>query len=622
MIPLWAAFILQVLLSWVLVRCYGQKLGFDNLVRRMVWLHTAGVAFAWGLGLLFWATAQPSDVGASDLWMERLIPTLFAAGLIGLNLFYGLQILVVQVWGEPLKPALIPTLWPQLRSLVAAVGRIPYLVLIGIALIALGLIVSAWILGPALHAVFHWPEAVSAWVRLHVWHGIVFLSAGITLLLELRRRGYLGTWQIALYYDTILSFWLWSEDQRFTSHFDFAAEERARASYPITRPDHPRPNVIIITMDCWRWDHLSATGYHRPTTPFLAELMATGRLHHVERAVAVSNSSRHGIMGILASRQLESIHTQNFRLHDILHQQGYRTHFLVSGDHSSFENLRACYGPKVDVFRDGLSPAVRFTVNDDRNLIDAVEQLPAADDRPHFFYLHLMTPHDLGVLKDESIQWPTPHAKIGVRQRFDGATGRVDSYDNKVLQADHHLRRIFATLEARGYLENAITVLTADHGQSLGEHGKFGHRLDIHESEIRIPLFFMESGDFDYGTMPFASQVDIAPTLLDRLGLPRPATWAGNSLLRQPPQRAFYTCASALPWTDEIAWSGFTQPDDPHCWKYLFRTDSSGRWQERLFDLAIDPGELHDLAAEINAEFIVPFREIARSHRATALPSI
>lgn len=621
MIVFWCALLTQVSLSWTLTRRYGQELGFGKVIRRMIWIHTLGVAFSLGVFLIVWATSPPSKIGPPDLWLERLVPTAFVVGLLGLNLIYVLQIFVVKTWSEPLKPSLIPTLLPQLRSLVAAVGLAPYFVLTGLVVAASGLIVSAWVLGPTLSAAIRWPDAMSIWVRLHPLHAIVVLAAGILCLLEARRRGRLGVCRIALFYDPIISFWLWSEDQRFHSQFDGTAEQQARVSYPPAAPGLPRPNVIVITLDCWRWDHLSATGYHRPTTPFLQQLMNTGQLHSVERAVAVSNSSRLGIMGILASRHLEGIHPQNFRLHDILQQQGYRTNFLVSGDHACFENLRACYGPFVDLFRDGLSPEARYTINDDRNIIQAIDQLPPAEGRPHFFYMHLMAPHDLGILEEDTIQWPAPHAKISLRKRFIGATTTIDDYDNRVLQADHHLRSIFTGLQSKGYLENSITVLTADHGQNLGEHGLFGHRVDIKESEVRVPLFFYESSKFDYGPMPFGSQVDIAPTILDRLGLPKPATWAGNSLLGHVPRQAFFTCSSVLPWTDEIAWSGFTQPEANHCWKYLFRVDSAGYWQERLFDLKSDPGELYNLADKLEQDFITPFRDLAQSHRPSSLNS-
>ncbi|MCC5021844.1 MAG: hypothetical protein J6386_03145 [Candidatus Synoicihabitans palmerolidicus] len=71
--------------------------------------------------------------------------------------------------------------------------------------------------------------------------------------------------------------------------FDSEGEVRALASYPILAPTAPRRNVILITLNCWRWDHLSVAGYARRTTPFLEELHAAGKLESVRHTVGISN---------------------------------------------------------------------------------------------------------------------------------------------------------------------------------------------------------------------------------------------------------------------------------------------------------------------------------------------
>ncbi|HVU25720.1 MAG TPA: sulfatase-like hydrolase/transferase [Opitutus sp.] len=601
----------QATLTWLLTRRYARHFGSTALVRRMLWLHCAGVGFILGVVLLAWAVWPPLEVAQSYLWLDRVFPTVLAIGLLGLNLFHLLQILLVRIWFEPLKPALIPTFVPQLRSLAAAVGPAPYLAVgavAGLGAVATGCV---WLLSPAIQAWVRWPPAAAAWVRLHAFYGVIALAAAIGLILILRKRGVGTTWFLALYYDPILSFWLWRPEKRFPLNLDLAAEIHARESYPVAHANPPRRHVIVITVDCWRWDHLSVMGYERPTTPFLDTLKAAGRLHSVDHAVAVSNASRPGIMSVLASRYLGNIHPGIFRLHDVLKLHGYRNHFLLSGDHSAFENLRACYGPNVDVFMDGLSRGVPHTTNDDRNVVAALRQLPRVDGTPGFFYLHLMSPHDLGVLEDEAIRWPVPGARIGLRKRYEDPASAVDCCDNKTLQADLHLRRIFAALEQKGYLDQALIVLTADHGQGLGEHGSFGHRINIREPELRIPLFFVDEPAFAYGSLPFASQVDVAPTVLDRLGLSCPATWAGHSLLRRPRARAHFACASATPWSHEMPWSGFVEPAAGHCWKYLFRVDSAGQRHEQLFDLAADPGEFLDLTTQVDPRLLASFRQAA-----------
>jgi arylsulfatase A-like enzyme len=178
-----------------------------------------------------------------------------------------------------------------------------------------------------------------------------------------------------------------------------------------------------------------------------------------------------------------------------------------------------------------------------------------------------------------------------------------------------YLRRIFALLEAKGYLRDYVSVITGDHGQSLGEHGVFGHGRSLWQSEVRVPVFFMESGNFRYGPMPFASQVDIAPTLIGRLGLPEPSSWQGRSLLAPPPEhRAFLT--SNPPGN----WRGFVEAYGGHRYKYVFDASGRGAFEEKLFDLVADPGETNDLAATGSQDPLARFRHVAAEHFQTPIP--
>ncbi|MCC5021843.1 MAG: sulfatase-like hydrolase/transferase [Candidatus Synoicihabitans palmerolidicus] len=275
---------------------------------------------------------------------------------------------------------------------------------------------------------------------------------------------------------------------------------------------------------------------------------------------------------MLASRELAQIHPTNLRIHDVLKKQGYRTHFWVSGDHRAYENLRDCYGPGVDIFRDGLDPTNEYTTNDDRNMINAVRQLPAFDGTPGFVYFHFMSAHETGVLQPEAQQWPHPKARPPLSLHRGMLIVPADSHDKGTLQADLHLRRLFAALESRGYLQDAIVAITADHGQSLEEHDIVGHRTNLHEPELRVPLYLVDPQRGKRGPLPpFASQIDIGPTVSDLLGLPVPVTWAGRSLLRQPRKRAFFTCSSTFPWSSTNPESGFIEPTATHCWKFLYR---------------------------------------------------
>lgn len=600
----------QVLLSVLAASVFVRRLGIRSYSRRVIGLHGALIG---GLMTVMLVLGGLSPCWASGDLARRGLPVVLLGGMFALNLFYLLQLALVRICNEPLKPALLPVLLPHLRSLTVVMGPMPGVVVGGIGLLGLAVVAAAWWWAPGILALLAWPPPLLDWSRAQAgWVAGAGLAVVLAGLIG-RRCGLGGVWLLAAHYDPLLSFWLWTAESRYGNLAALPADLAAERAYPGPEETaRPTRTVIVITIDCWRWDRLSATGYDRPTTPFLEELVAAGVAQPVARTVAVSNASRAGIMGVLASRPIERVHVQAFRLHDVLKSRGYRTHFLLSGDHTVFDNLRAHYGPNVDVFADGLSPG-QHSVNDDRRILAAIEELPPADGTPSFFFLHLMSPHEIGVREPEAMRWA---GKLGGgRARFssivDSPAHASEIYDEGVLQADLHVRRIFAALRAKGYLEDYVGALTADHGQALGEHGLYGHHRALHEPELRIPLFWLDSRGADFGGAAFASQVDVAPTLLDVLGLPVPSSWSGVSLRRHQRTVAGFTSASALPWSTEEPWSGIVVCTPGSCFKYLFRAGPAGHRTEKIHDLLNDPGELHDMSGTIDAAVLERLRAAA-----------
>ena len=105
-------------------------------------------------------------------------------------------------------------------------------------------------------------------------------------------------------------------------------------------------------------------------------------------------------------------------------------------------------------------------------------------------------------------------------------------YHDGVLQADGMIERVFEHLRTKGLLEDAIVIVTADHGELLGERGLFGHGETLLDPVVRVPLLIYDTEGYAYPRRELASAVDVAPTLLDRLGAPSPAHWVGESLAR------------------------------------------------------------------------------------------
>jgi arylsulfatase A-like enzyme len=138
-----------------------------------------------------------------------------------------------------------------------------------------------------------------------------------------------------------------------------------------------------------------------------------------------------------------------------------------------------------------------------------------------------------------------------------------------------------------GRYDNALFVFCGDHGEAFGEHpGNFGHTLYIYEENVRVPLVMFAPGlTKEQRRVPhMASVIDIAPTILDLLGLEIPVGYQGVSLLQTGPETAlFYTdYATRLIGLREEGW------------KFIYEFES-GRGS--LFDLSKDPGEVVDLSA-------------------------
>src|SRR6476620_2523522 len=112
-------------------------------------------------------------------------------------------------------------------------------------------------------------------------------------------------------------------------------------------------------------------------------------------------------------------------------------------------------------------------MDDDRLVLEGLEHVPvAAPDRPSFFYVHLMSPHYLGVQFPESHVFTRPDDAVdpGLEPyKILQQLNKPDRYDDKVLQADGIIRQLFAALAEKRYLDRAIVVITGDHGEGLGE---------------------------------------------------------------------------------------------------------------------------------------------------------
>jgi len=296
-------------------------------------------------------------------------------------------------------------------------------------------------------------------------------------------------------------------------------------------------NVILVVVDSLRADRVERV-YPRRLVPSIDRLTVRFSGRSIQNAFSNGVESKGGILSILTSKEVPAISHLNYTLPDFMAAQGARTWFLLSGDHHWY-NFGDAYGRSIDIFKDGTTSPGPHGINDDELLVRETESLPRDDGRPHFIFYHLMSVHELGYHNERFEKYQPIENMVAFEMSAPKILSRAkiqavhNAYDNRVLQADHFLERIFETLERKGYLESFVAVVTADHGQLLGENGRFGHPKQFADLQsIRIPMIFLSS-------MPLipeiverhAIQIDVAPTLISMAGMTPPKSWQGRSLI-------------------------------------------------------------------------------------------
>lgn len=311
-----------------------------------------------------------------------------------------------------------------------------------------------------------------------------------------------------------------------------------------TRGD--RPNILLIVVDTLRADRLGCYGNPRALTPFLDELAAKGALFR--HAYATSSWTCPSVASLFTSRFPTQHHVTSFQsaLHEneVTLAETLRTAGWTSGAYVANLRLLSSLGYAQGFERwwvDG-SKEIRGPTLRRRSSV----WLGQPSLQPRLLYLHYMEPH-------APYDPPEPY-----RSRWQRAVAGVDAaaangklramsgselsreeadlleslYDGEVATLDAELRALFAELEQSGFLDHAIIVVTADHGEEFHEHGSFTHGTTLYNEVVHVPLLVVASG-LQPGSLidENVSLVDVAPTILELAGLPPEPRHEGRSLV-------------------------------------------------------------------------------------------
>jgi glucan phosphoethanolaminetransferase (alkaline phosphatase superfamily) len=544
------------------------------------------------VSLLGALVVMAKDAGAHARWPFRLYGGLLAVTWTMQIYLYSLNVVSNLSWGRNITGRLVTAFAPTVWS-----GREPFPVgQLGILLFGGGTFVVMIALATwrrrAIEAGLR--EWVACQGRLKA--APVALALAVPAVFALTLQWGIDGRDSRLWKDELVASFFRPVGYAFepTARREAMAERDAvlRAAYPRRVAAATRKHVIVIMVDSLRADRMQVYGYHRPTTPFLDGMVRSGRMQKVEAAFSTCSESFCGITSTLASREFRDISARTFQLQDVLADEGYQTWFLLSGNHSAWNGLPQFYHSSPETFFDGTQTA-RYTMDDDRLVLEGLERVPPASrDQPAFFYIHLMSTHYLGVQFPESHVFTPPDDEVspGLEPyKILDQLNKPDRYDDKVRQVDGVIEQLFAALAAKRYLNDAIVVITGDHGEGLGER-HWAHGWHLYDEDIRIPMLLYDTPPARYPDLAFATHIDIAPTIVDRLGLPVPDSWNGQSLLSPARQRFTYHQTYFVPNRFAVLYR-----NDTALFKFI-ATPQYG--EEELYDLTRDRGERHNLVEQ------------------------
>jgi arylsulfatase A-like enzyme len=390
------------------------------------------------------------------------------------------------------------------------------------------------------------------------------------------------------------------------------------------------PDILLVTIDTLRADHLGCYGYFRDTSPNIDALAAESLVF--ERAYAPlattlpSHTSlftgvyplEHGVLANIKHGGMLFVPAPGLRtLAQGLGELGYRSAGIVSaasvgratGIDSGFEHYSE---------PEGHSRIAGETVAEVRDWLKTLRE-----GESFFLWVHFWDPHLPYRAPEEFRDRFTSDDALremlverGVEERLPMFLERANRYDEEILYVDDQLGRLLELLRSRGRYQDTLIVLAGDHGESLGEHGEAGHGC-VHEGQLRVPLLMRLPGVPPARLDTPVSLVDLLPTLLGRVPELELAGLA---------EQASGTDRLSAPEEDPLIFAQRTQRDRKgiHSFRYVliqrdWKLEHVPEGEDLLYDLRNDPQESRNLAAD-RPEKVREMREelSARLHRQLA----
>ncbi len=346
-------------------------------------------------------------------------------------------------------------------------------------------------------------------------------------------------------------------------------------------------NVVLVTIDTLRADHLGCYGYSNISTPAIDALAATGTLF--EHAVAQTPLTPPSHASIFTGQNPNVHHVRNtggftlapsaVTLPKLLRQQGWDTAAFVGAS-----VLKKIFGfnQGFAVYDDQMpKPEKSGLVREDPErragaVVDrAVAWLNGQSGTPYLLWVHFFDPH---------LPYEPPEP---FKTRYSSHL-----YDGEIAYVDRELGRLLDAVDKKDASRRTLIAVMADHGESLSEHGEFTHGVFLYDSTLHIPLVLAGPGvPAGARIATQARTIDVMPTILELLGVKAPPSCQGSSLV---PTFSGKSAATEYSYAETL------YPKMNMNWAEL-RGVRTNRWKyvraptPELYDLTQDPHELHNV---------------------------
>lgn len=376
------------------------------------------------------------------------------------------------------------------------------------------------------------------------------------------------------------------------------------------------PNVVLVVVDTLRQDRVSAYGYERKTTPAIDRLAAEGALFD---GLSPTSWTKPATASLLTG--LHPLRHQAFARGDVLPESATTLAQILAGRGYSTVAVSAnSWISRAWGFERGFGHFHLMKTEGYGHQAKAHEVTKVARQsfgelvEPYFLYLHFVDPHapydppaawDGGPLPPEvEVHRPLTDQTLfshSWRQRPpEVMRALVDLYDGEVHHVDRELGSLLTDLLARqGDGRDTLVIVTSDHGEELGDHGRIGHGHTLYRETTAVPLVLHAPGRVPAGAKPGrASLLDVLPTVLELAGfedeLAKLPPLDGHSLVPRLRQSAAGDPERYLLHLDFDSGHGLAWIDGER--KFLL---SKGPYLKKVFDLRADPGERTDLYREL-----------------------